>query len=585
MHLSEEVRRLTIRLQQITSPDGLSEVQLDTGFVYGFVLPPAHNGDYGSPLDRVGERILNSVKGLPPNGTTIIIGETIDLVEVALSLEKTLHYQLWISIKTRSTRNGETTHLPHNHFGALVYTGYSQTLQHTKTRIAYTYCPSCDLTTKDYGGKKHTYHSYGTAISDVWRDIPTDLDGDLSEIYVRFADLFGLDRYHTLMVFDYRDVDWPRVTPQVKEQDQDIHELAPNQVNNIFNLDCLEYLRGLPDNSVDFVFSDPPYNLKKRYLGYDDALEIESYFSWCDEWITECARILKPGRTLALLNIPLWSIRHFRHMRTVLQFQNWITWDALSYPVRQIMPAHYTILTFTKGESRQLPGLVNRTDKHLQPMAENFCLRERCIRWRRDRGINDRGELTDMWWDMHRLKHNTRRVDHPCQLPPNLMFRLISLYTSIGEIVLDPFNGAGTTTLTAHLSGRRYIGVELNEKYVAITRERHVEVTGGLDPFRKMRRTLTAKNSPVARMPQQTYAVPKKTLQLEVRRVAQMLGHIPNREELETHGQYPIRYYDEYFVSWGEVTAAARTTGMTETRPENKMNSVGQDAKQLSLDL
>jgi len=54
-----------------------------------------------------------------------------------------------------------------------------------------------------------------------------------------------------------------------------------------------------------------------------------------------------------------------------------------------------------------------------------------------------------------------------------------------------------------------------------------------------------------------------------VKRVAQQLGHIPNHAEMVEHGKYPIRYYDEYFISWGEVCAAARTTGMKETREDS----------------
>jgi site-specific DNA-methyltransferase (adenine-specific) len=96
--------------------------------------------------------------------------------------------------------------------------------------------------------------------------------------------------------------------------------------------------------------------------------------------------------------------------------------------------------------------------------------------------------------------------------------------------------------------------------------ERHREIDQGLDPFRKEARELTAKNSPVARLKKQKYEIPKKTLQLEVRRVAQLLGRLPTRADMIEYGQCPIRYYDEYFVSWGEVCAAARTTGMSETR-------------------
>jgi hypothetical protein len=86
-------------------------------------------------------------------------------------------------------------------------------------------------------------------------------------------------------------------------------------------------------------------------------------------------------------------------------------------------------------------------------------------------------------------------------------------------------------------------------------------------------------------MPKRKYEVPKKKLQLEVKRVASELGHLPNREELARHGKYPIRYYEEYFVSWGEVCAAARTTGMTEERPADHDDESCVIATQLSLGL
>jgi len=143
---------------------------------------------------------------------------------------------------------------------------------------------------------------------------------------------------------------------------------------------------------------------------------------------------------------------------------------------------------------------------------------------------------------------------------------MFSIFTKPGESILDCFNGAGTTTLTAHQLGRKYIGIDSSKKYCAMAEERHLEILNGLDPFRKEERVLTSKNSRVPRLAKQVYKIPKKTLQLEVRRVAKQLGHIPSRDELIKHGKYSIEYYDKYFVSWGEVTAAARTTGMTEKR-------------------
>lgn len=92
---------------------------------------------------------------------------------------------------------------------------------------------------------------------------------------------------------------------------------------------------------------------------------------------------------------------------------------------------------------------------------------------------------------------------------------------------------------------------------------------------------MTEKNSPVERLPQQVYEVPKKTLQLEVRRVAKILGKLPDRNEMVEHGKYPIRYYDDYFSSWGEVCAAARHDGMSEERENG--HGVRSSAQQLSL--
>src|SRR5262249_29752653 len=148
------------------------------------------------------------------------------------------------------------------------------------------------------------------------------------------------------------------------------------------------------------------------------------------------------------------------------------------------------------------------------------------------------------------------------------MRRLIAVFTEPGEVVLDCFNGSGTTTLAAAQLGRGYLGIEASEEYHWLAEARHRELEDGADPFRRADRPLTAKNSPRARLPRQTYAVSKKTLQLEVRRVANALGRLPSRSDVERHGLYPIEYYDRYFASWGEARAAARAAGMSERRAE-----------------
>ncbi len=597
-HFSEKKISLTVECKSILDIDYLPSLVIGFNDVCVIRLPAISSPfDFDKPIQDIDTAITQASLNLGKDAVLIVIGEIADLVKVEAAIPVEVRYQHWIAIKKSAPIKTDNQHLLNEHFGLLIHTKYKQSLKHTKTRVRYTYCPSCDKTTKDYGGKKHTYHESGTLLSDVWRDISCHLSSDISPVLSRLADLFGMEPYEKLMVLDCSKLNIRRSAIQSIERINEDTQPPDWQPSRIIQGDCIREIKRLPNNSVDFVFADPPYNLHKQYSGYSDDMEIRRYFEWCDEWISEAARVLKPGRTLALLNIPLWSVRHFQFLATVLNFQNWITWDALSFPVRFIMPAHYTILCFSKGEPRELPGLIGesgltkplttpRVFDSLNPLADGYCLRADCIEKRFRQKTNNRGVLTDVWGDIHRLKHNSRRVDHPCQLPPQLMYRLISVFTKQNEMVLDPFNGAGTTTLSAHQIKRRYIGIESSPEYCEVTKRRHQEILSGIDPFRREERTLTAKNSPVARLPKQKYMVSKKTLQLDVKRIAQQLGRIPTRNEVLGLSKYPIDYFDTYFVSWGEVTAAARTTGMTDKRVGNNGNHIEyEEAKSVQLRL
>ena len=625
-YLAENSQSLALQTIVVGHEDEISKAIHNFTDVCLVILPSANASEVVYTGPSVGTFMAGIANSLGQNSTLICVGEITDLVQVQTTMPTSLRYQHWIAIQRLHPQRQDARALPNYHFGALIYTKYQKSLTHIKTRIEYTYCPACNKTTKDYGGKKHTYHEYGTMMSDVWRDVAYDLNGDLGPLIQRFQDLFGLPSYQRFLLLDCRQMGWI-TTPKYEAISQNgqkslvaTQEPAPQYrlfgngndqkaeqndsslafYDRLINGDSLEQLKQIPDNSIDFIFTDPPYNLGKQYNGYSDDLEIQEYFQWCDAWIAELARVLKPGRTLTLLNIPLWSVRHFLFLQTVLRFQNWIAWDALSFPVRLIMPAHYTILAFSKGPSRELPGLTGAAGRTspasapyafnaLQPLGETYCLRSGCVQGRKLRKIDDRGPLTDLWWDIHRLKHNSRRVDHPTQLPPHLLYRLISIFTKPDELVLDCFNGSGTTTLAAHQLERHYIGIEKSSDYFQLAQQRHQEILQGLDPFRKEERTLTVKNSPVPRLPKQKYEVPKKKLQLEVKRIAEKLGKLPTRTEVIQYGAYPIRYYDEYFVSWGEVCAAARTTGMTEFRQtpsqDNGIHAFDQTAQlQFTLD-
>lgn len=575
---SVRLKRVDVRVKD-RQDFAATQKQLVGPEVYLFCLPPYRTDNDAAQAEEIYKAIHNFCLWLPQTAVVCILATPPDAARLMPSLEKTLKHQLWVAVKT-STPLSVAGQLDNCHVALLVLTRYRGSLQHTKTRIQYTYCPWCNKTTKDYGGKKHTYHEYGTLMSDVWRDITCDLDTSIDPIVERLQDLFGLAPHKTLYVIDWRSVETFRsAIPATSDRtaqpievvsDQAIHTSADLE-SRLLNMDCLEGLKSIPGNSIDFCFADPPYNVQKRYSHWNDSMELVEYFAWCDQWLAELARVLKPGRTLAVINIPLWAIRHYQFLCSVLDFQAWIVWDATGVPVRMIMPSHYPILCFSKGQPRALPGLqhegtANSEIEYLSPMKELYCSRHICIVQRRQAKVEDKEIVSDLWHDIHRVKHNSYRVDHPTQLPPTLMRRLFALFTRPGEIVLDCFNGAGTSTLVAEQMGRRFIGIELSPQYHATAQERHQRLREfGEDPFGKRADYVpTAKNSRVERLPKQRYAVPKKTLQLDVKRIAQQLGRLPTRSDVEALSQYPIEYFDNYFVSWGEVCAAARTTGMSE---------------------
>lgn len=202
-HISENVQPLKVKYIYIESQDALERETCGFTDVCIIRLPPCKNPSYSkNSLQDIGKIVANVATNLEKQATLIILGEIIDLVQIQADMPAAVRYQHWIAIKRTNPKIINNCFLPNHHFGALICTRYQQALHHTKTRIKYTYCPVCDKTTKDYGGKKHTYHKDGTLISDVWRDLNCELEGDIDSVINRLADLFGIDSYKEIRVFD-----------------------------------------------------------------------------------------------------------------------------------------------------------------------------------------------------------------------------------------------------------------------------------------------------------------------------------------------------------------------------------------------
>ena len=245
--------------------------------------------------------------------------------------------------------------------------------------------------------------------------------------------------------------------------------MIENYTNKIIQGDCLEQFKNIPDNSVDMTFADPPFNLKKKYTSYKDNLEFQEYLNWCEKWIGEMVRVTKPTGSIFLHNIPKWLTFYASYLNKFAHFKHWISWDAPTAPMgKSLQPAHYGILFYTKEPKG---AKINELRyPHKRDRKQGFLLKD--YGGKKDL-LHKFGPLvSDVWTDIHRIKHNRKRDPHPCQLPIHLLDRLILLTTDENDIVLDPFSGTGTTAISAKRLGRQYIGFELDEKYAKISKEK-----------------------------------------------------------------------------------------------------------------
>jgi len=237
-------------------------------------------------------------------------------------------------------------------------------------------------------------------------------------------------------------------------------------LNKIIQGDCLELLKTVPDGSVDIVFADPPFNLKKKYKSYQDSLEFKEYIDWCKNWITEMVRVTKPTGSIFLHNIPKWLTYYSAMLNEVANFKHWISWDAPSSPMgKSLQPGHYGILFYTK--SKKGNKFYEIRHPHKRDRKTGYLMKD--YGGKKD-GLHPFGPLiSDVWTDIHRIKHNKFRDEHPCQLPVHLLERIILMSTDKDDIVLDPFSGTGTTAIAAKRLNRNYIGFELDKNYIAIS--------------------------------------------------------------------------------------------------------------------
>ncbi len=259
------------------------------------------------------------------------------------------------------------------------------------------------------------------------------------------------------------------------------------QPNQIICGDSVELLNQWDPEWVDLCFADPPFNIGYLYHNYDDGKDVHEYTDWSRRWMGAVHRALKPAGSFYLAIGDEFAADLCVIARRELGFtlRNWIVWHYTfgQQMKRKFAKSHTHILYFTKSAD---PGAItfNREDVLVKSARQTTY---------NDKRASKGGKVPDdTWylrpqeapeplfapdgdtWNVSRVcgTFKEREGWHGCQMPMAVLDRIIRASSNPGDVVLDPFNGSGTTAVSAALLGRQYVGIDQSEEYVGYAQKR-----------------------------------------------------------------------------------------------------------------
>lgn len=244
-------------------------------------------------------------------------------------------------------------------------------------------------------------------------------------------------------------------------------------MNKIVLGDCIVGMQSLPDNCVDLVIADPPYNLDKNFGAWDESKRHDEWLPWSKKWLDQAKRILKPGgnvfvygihRHLCWLQCYMYEIGLSYRRQIIWFYQNGFA----GYSSRTLAAHYEPILWFSKGEKYTY-----------NPIREPYKSEER-LKYKITKNgkvwePNPEGRLAGDVWEFPTLagrRFREEKVDHPTQKPLSISLRIVKHFSNENDLIVIPFAGSGSECLAAIMEKRNYIGFELNPDYIKIAENR-----------------------------------------------------------------------------------------------------------------
>jgi site-specific DNA-methyltransferase (adenine-specific) len=264
-------------------------------------------------------------------------------------------------------------------------------------------------------------------------------------------------------------------------------------MNSLVQGDCLDAFAQLDKQSVDLVFADPPFNIGYDYDTYDDQKESDDYVEWCRKWGLEIHRVLKSNGTFWLaIGDDFAAELKVAFQKIGFRCRSWVVWY-YTFGVnckKKFSRSHTHLFHFVKdprdftfnADAIKVPSARQLVYADVRAKAGGRLPDDTWILRPQDMTTSFTPE-EDVWYFPRVCGTFKERAGwHGCQMPEQLLGRIIKASSNPGELVLDPFAGSGTTLVVAKKLGRRWLGFELSENYVSQVNARLDAIAEG-DPL------------------------------------------------------------------------------------------------------
>ena len=245
-------------------------------------------------------------------------------------------------------------------------------------------------------------------------------------------------------------------------------EILGNEEHKIIHGDALEVLKMLPDNSVDLIFADPPYNIGKNFNGHIEKWSSdEEYLKWCYEWLDLCIKKLKPDGSFYVMTATQFMPYFDIYLRGKLEILSRLVWyyDSSGVQAKKYYGSMYEPILFCVKDKNNYK--FNTQDILVEAKTG---AKRKLIDYRKSiPTIYNTEKVPGNVWEFARVRYRMDEYEnHPTQKPIALLERIIKASSNLGDVVLDPFSGTFTTCFVAKELGRNSIGIELQNEYVKI---------------------------------------------------------------------------------------------------------------------